>query len=709
MTQALENFTGPDSLRFHLLDDLSWMLRRINPEKAMGYARAAHQLAQEIDFKKGVGISLNMMGVLYNNLSDYDEALKYYEKALAIRQEIGDLRAVANTLDNIGSVYRRKGRYKKSAAHHLNALKIREEIQDMSGMASSYNNIGLTYKGQQEYEKALEYYEKALEIEKERGDSSSIAINYNNIGSIFLLQSDLEKAKEYYTASLNIRDAINDERGKISSYNNLGSVFRREGNTEDALHYYLKAVEIGTNLGDKVNTSIGYNKIGKFFRDMGSKQQSINAFKKSLDISLEIGSMEVQRANYHELAALYEDLSRNAATTPEKKADYLQQALYYQQELFSTTDSLSNKEKKRQITAMEAKYKIEKQAKENEVLRSKQAEAERKQANFRFLVYLASGVLLGTVGAIFVLVRNNRLRKKAYDILHEKNEILSEQKKKINSTNQKLTQANEEIKKKNGDITASINYAKRIQTAMFPDEKILEDTPVVEHFILLKPRDIVSGDFYWFHKTDKHLFIAAADCTGHGVPGAIVSMIGFNQLTEIANNYQTSDPAQILRYLHAGVQDILQQEKTHNQDGMDVAFCVIDLQDGTIRFSGAKRPLVVVFEVNRQVVIKTIKGSRVSIGGDLTVPEKFLTHRLPPAQKLTFYLFSDGYQDQFGGPNDKKFMTKQLKEYLHSLYEKPMEEQKKVMEKVFEDWRGNKNQIDDVLLMGFRLDTARIF
>ncbi len=702
MKEALTNYTQEDSVRFHMLDDLAWELRRTDPDEAMQYARAALQLAEDIEYRKGEGISHNMMGILYNNLGDYERALEEYEQALAIRREIEDLRAVGNTLDNMGTVYQRKGEYDEAVNYQIEALKIREAIGDSAGMASGYNNIGVIYKKQQDFEKALEYYEKALSIEQSLSDSISIANNFNNIGSVYFLQRDFQKAQEFYEAALAIRDALGDKRGKASSYNNLGSLMMKKELVPEALNYYLKAVAISESIGDKNNTSISYNRIGELLKEMNSPEQSIRYFQRSLRIAKEIGALEIQKADNQELAEIYELLATQASSSSEK-ASYLAEALAYQKAYFTTHDSLFSKEKVQQIAELESKYEIERHASENEKLKRERAieraENEKKQAISATLVRAALVISLLMGLLIFVLWRSNRQRKRV-------NAELISQQEEISAINDTLTRANEEIRKKNDDITASINYAKRIQNAMFPDIKILDNTPITDHFILLKPRNIVSGDFYWFFKSETHLFLAAVDCTGHGVPGAIMSMIGFEQLTEIVREHQQHNPSLILKELQEGVRAILKQDETNISDGMDLAICAIELANGKIEFAGAKRPIILITEEEGSPKMHTIKGDRLSIGG-MKLEENFTTHTFIPNRYCYIYMFSDGYQDQFGGEENKKFMFKPLRNLLFESHHIPMEEQKILLEGTLDNWRGSKDQIDDILVMGFRLEVPQ--
>ena len=255
------------------------------------------------------------------------------------------------------------------------------------------------------------------------------------------------------------------------------------------------------------------------------------------------------------------------------------------------------------------------------------------------------------------------------------------------------------LEKANQNFTSSINYAKRIQEAILPSiDTIRHYLP--ESFVLFRPRDIVSGDFYWFHEQYGKVFIAAIDCTGHGVPGAFMSMIGNDLLNEIVLNVGIEEPDYILSELHIGVRSALRQETTDNRDGMDIAICMIDKIAGRLDFAGAKRPLVYMKDGEAHI----LKGTPSSIGG-----QQHKTHRRYEKKSIStagidaFYIFSDGYQDQFGGEHGKKFRSKQFRDLLLKIHKEPMAAQGELLDTALLKWRGNIRQIDDVLVMGFKL------
>ncbi len=323
------------------------------------------------------------------------------------------------------------------------------------------------------------------------------------------------------------------------------------------------------------------------------------------------------------------------------------------------------------------------------------------------LLYLFSAIFL-VFSIVRLSVRRLRLQKEYLEQqvkertkkIQLQNTELNQQKEEIEAQNDMLFESNEQIQAKNKSITASINYAKRIQEAMLPiKDKITEAIPF--NFILFKPRDIVSGDFYWFAEKKGKTIIAAVDCTGHGVPGAFMSMIGSEILTTILTKDITK-PSKILDLKNSYVQKALKQEQTDNQDGMDMTLCTINKDKKIVEFAGAKNPLLYI----QNGELFQIKGDSQSIGGRKTSRDKpFENHEISYAEHTTyFYTFSDGYQDQFGGPRNRKYMIKRMKKLILDNYQKPFKEQEQILNSSIEEWMKDVEQTDDILVIGFKLE-----
>jgi len=273
---------------------------------------------------------------------------------------------------------------------------------------------------------------------------------------------------------------------------------------------------------------------------------------------------------------------------------------------------------------------------------------------------------------------------------------------KVQQRTAEVVEQKEIIEKKNDNITASIKYAERIQSAALPTNESISAS-LQENFIYFKPRDIVSGDFYWFATTEEEIFIAAVDCTGHGVPGAFMSLAGESHLTSIVKGHNVLEPRTILDHLHDAIQRSLKQKETNNQDDMDASHGAIDIKNNIIEYAGANNPLLM---VDKNGDMNIIKANKMAISGKRKTRnnDRFTNHKIDLAAGTTYYIYSNGYTDQFGGPDDRKFMVKRMKELLQEIALEPLDQQKSILDERIESWKGQESQVDDVLVIGFRYD-----
>lgn len=283
--------------------------------------------------------------------------------------------------------------------------------------------------------------------------------------------------------------------------------------------------------------------------------------------------------------------------------------------------------------------------------------------------------------------------------LAQRTEKIKEQRLQLLELNkhleEKVNERTKALNAKNEELLAGIRYAKNIQDSILPDfKKIVKN--FADGFIFFRPLGILSGDFFWYMQQEGTIFLAAVDCTGHGVPGAMMSIIGNNLLNEIILIQNETDTGEILKKLNFGLHKILNQSESGLEDGMDIALCKIVLGENRLEFSGAKNPLFYIKDGKLEV----LKGGRFSVGGLTDVTKKWDTQKLDLDKISHIYLSSDGYQDQFGGPENKKFSPQRLRDLLSTFSDKNMTEQHQLLEKSFEEWKGGGIQIDDVMVMG---------
>ena len=548
------------------------------------------------------------------------------------------------SLNDIAYIYWSSNMYLKAVEYFKKSLEINKTIQNENAIWHINQNIGMLYSEAEMFSEAVNYQEKSLNMaikyggKKQRRDARlQIAITYQVLGSFKAAIKHLEKALAY---SLEFKDNKNTRE----CFLRLSEAYLKIGNGEKSKEYRQK-----------------YSSFDKFIKE--------EEHKKELDISK-------QRTN----AEYQEKLKK------EKELDTLTGELKItEDELNKVSEEKEQREK--EIKILNEKIKLERELQE----------AERRKNIIVRNSLIAIGALI-LILAFAILIGYN-VKRKANIKLEEQNIEIKKQKDHIVEKSKELELAFEQIREKNQQIKDSINYAQNIQRAMLPNTDFISQK-TKEGFILFKPRDVVSGDFYWFSPdpSDKDsFFVSAVDCTGHGVPGAFMSMIGYKLLDEAISN-NILKPNEILSFLSKGVCTLLRQKETANHDGMDIAICRVNKREKKIEFAGAQNPLIYIYNDE----LFKIKGDRKGIGGEY-VDHDFTLHTVDYAENIQFYIFSDGFADQFGGRNGNKFMSKNFRELLHENSKKSMNEQEKVLSNAFEQWKGEQGQVDDVLLIGIKL------
>jgi serine phosphatase RsbU (regulator of sigma subunit)/Tfp pilus assembly protein PilF len=641
--------------------------------KALEYYHKSLKIQEEIGDKEGLTTSLNNIGNIYDNQGDIPKALAYYHKSLKIREIIGDKKGIAQSLNNIGFIYNEQGDIPKALEYHHKSLKIKEEIGHKEGIAHSLNNIGMIYNSQGDIPKALEYYHKSLKILEEIGDNLGIATSLNNIGSIYLAQRDIPKALEYYHKSLKIQEEIGNKNGIANSLNNIGVIYSNQGDIPKALEYHHKSLKIKEEIGDKKGIAHSLNNIGSIELKKGNTSGIASAkqhFLKSLEIAQEIGYPRLISSASSQLSTVYEKQGQGML------------ALAMHQLHIKMRDSINNEATLKASIQQGAKYAYEKVQAVKDAAHEKQLAIEKEAKAKQQVITAATGGGLGLV-AIFLFFVMNRLK------VTRKQKAVIEQQKEV------VEEAHDQLEQKNQEIMDSITYAKRIQSAILPAAKVVKEY-LKKSFILYKPKDVVAGDFYWMESVAGKVLFAAADCTGHGVPGAMVSVVCNNALNRSVREYGLTDPGQILDKTREIVVAEFEKSEEDVKDGMDIAIC--SLEGNKLQYAGAHNPLWI---IRNGAIIET-KANKQPIG-QFDHPEPYITHSFDLEAGDAIYIFSDGYVDQFGGEKGKKFKSSAFREILLSIQNKAMEEQKTIIDESFESWKGDLEQIDDVCVIGVKI------
>lgn len=634
--------------------------KRSDFEKAIDFAKKANLQAKKIQFENGIGESYNKIAVGYDYQGDHEVAEAYYDSALSLYNKIEYEEGVALVLTNLGVLNRKRGNTDKALDYLLRSLRMREELNDSVGIAMSLHNIGGIYYMIDKYDKAITYFQKSLKYNTLLERQLHMAQNNNNIGSVYQQINEYDKALKHYKDALEYLEKTNYEMFVAIIQDNIGSIYEKQGEYDVALSYHSKALSIHESLKNTVGLANTNNNIGNLYLKKGEYTKANSYLQKSLELAKKIEDIDQLYQINHSLSENYELLGR-----------YKESLLHFK-EYAMLKDSFLNENTRNQIAELETKYETEK--KENQI-QLQRLELERKEAELKRnkvqKIAFTVGLLLITIIVVILAIRYLEKRKT--------NKILAE---------------------KNKNITESITYARKIQSAVLPPEDLINKM-LPEHFILYLPRDIVSGDFYWITRIDNKTIVAAADCTGHGVPGAFMSVLGFTLLNEVVGDLEELKPNLILNKLRYKVKNALRQEGNvyEAQDGIDIAICLIDQEKLTLEYSGAHNPMVII--KNGELV--KIKGDRMPVGFQIKEDESFTNHKIDFSKGDMLYLYSDGYIDQFGGENGNRFKTGKFERILGNIYTKPVTHQKNYLEKTLLNWKGDYDQIDDILVMGIRL------
>ncbi|MBI2967106.1 MAG: tetratricopeptide repeat protein [Bacteroidetes bacterium] len=731
------------------------------------YQEAMENIVQKLKIykqsgnKKGISSSISHIGLIYEELGNYPRALEFYFRALKIDEAIGKSSGKKSGIEihltNIGGVYFSQGDYPRALDYYLKALKIVTgdsaiTAREKHKAGTILSNIGQVYSEQGTLSsepsqkeacisKALEYYFKALKIHEEVGNKTETARHLSNIGIVYKNQGNYTKALEYYFKALKIEEEMGNKNGIARNYGNIGNIYWNQGKSQPAvksgtgvlstgdtvftkaLGYYFKALKAFEELGEKNNISTILGNIGTVYLYAPSLPPLPvtvgSGYKKGLELAEEyllrstaiadsFGFLQMAMQFNKSLSNLYDTLARLAAESrqPDKMAKYYKLAHEHYKKYSEMKDTIFNEEKTKEIGRLDARYEFDKQLAVadagHKAELEKQAAVARAESRRQWLaLWLVVAVAVAVAVIAFIIFRSLRVTQKQKRIIEMQKHIVEEQKKLVDQ--------------KNKDITDSIEYARRIQEALLTTDEYIEKW-LPEYFILYLPRDIISGDFYWCYAPlpsspqmgggDKSSFfggevlLAVSDCTGHGVPGALMSMLGISFLNEIIIERNITSPEKILDNLRKEIISNLNPGKKKDiQDGMDIAICRYDFSTLTVEFAGANRPMLVV----RDGKISEYSGDAMPVGAGVDSSEPFSLQKVTLQKGDVVFTFSDGFETQFGGPKNKKFMKKNLKELLLSVSHLSIKEQKERITAAFDEWKGNGEQTDDVTVMGIRI------
>jgi serine phosphatase RsbU (regulator of sigma subunit) len=653
-------------------------LKKGKMDESLVFAMQGREQARQIGYAVGMARSYNMEANILCRKGNYPEAIDRIDTALAIEQRVADSTLQSTSFMIAGNIQCYMGKYAKGMQSYFNGLAIEEKLKVQHYVHWFYSNIGNLYLDQKNYQKALEYSLKALKAEEKAKDKEALLNTSANLGQIYSSMDKNDSALFYYNLALKTSHETNDGFGIANSLVNMAILYTKLKQYNKATDFSLRGAKLCEANGFTDLYVYSLSNLGAINRSLKKYDASESYFLEAASIAKKINSKILIREAYLSLASLYE-----------LEMDFKKSYDYYK--LYSETkDSLLNRENSKLITEMNTKYTTEKKEKEIELLKKNEdiqnlelTKRKNELENQRTIsLSVFSGFILLMLVAILLFSRyqlkkkaNNQLQG-AFNLIEEKNVL---------------------IEKSNLMITDSITYAKRIQDAVLPDPEDLSKLLSKDFFIFYKPAQIVSGDFYWCASQNGKTIFVVADCTGHGVPGAFMSMIGNTLLNEIVNEQKITCTKKIAELLDQKIIHALHQHSgTDQYDGMDISICCLDKEKKEISFTGAHHAMYVYAGQ-----LKKIKGDPYSIGGAQHQDFKtFSAHKINYEENQRLYFLTDGYCDQSGGNANKRFNSNKFEKILSEIQGLKMEEQKETLEVAFEEWKGTAKQRDDILVAG---------
>jgi serine phosphatase RsbU (regulator of sigma subunit)/tetratricopeptide (TPR) repeat protein len=657
-----------DTLKANCLNELAraYLFERNDFTNLYKYATQLLTLSQKLHFKKGIAYGYLNTAIYFKSKGEYKTSLEFDFRSLKLMKEIGNKRGESSCYIGIGQNYIDLGDYPQATNYTLQGIKMKEEVGDKRGVATGYNNLGNIFLYQNKFQEALHYQLISLKIKQEINDKVGMGMSYNNIGLVFYSQSKFDTALIYLKKALQIKEELNDKIGMSTTYTNIGNIYFELKELDEALRYQIKSLNVSEETSNKRGLLTAFNAIGGIYERKKDYPAAINYYNKTISISKEIDMKQGILEGYKSLSSVY------------KASKQFEHSLKYFNMYYDVKDSLLNKENFKQLAELNTRYETDKKEKEILLLTKDQelnTKIIRQQQLERWGLIGGLGLLSISIASIY---KRYRFKRKA-------NVLLERQK--------------EEIQQKNILITDSIDYAKTIQEAVLPTQQEIKNL-LPESFVLYKPKAIVSGDFYWLGTSDDRLICAVADCTGHGVPGAFMSLLGYNMLENAVKDLQETNPALILNTLHTEVKKRLTGDAEETKHGMDISLISIDNKTKRLEFAGAHNSVYII----RANELIELKADKIGIGENKN-HITFHNQQLDIQAGDMIYLFTDGFPDQIGGSKRKKFYYASFKELLLAISTLPMEEQKNKLQETHLQWMGDKmDQTDDILIMGMRIN-----
>ena len=752
-----KNTSFSDSIRLRALNSIIWdKYMFLDPDSALHYSQLQYNFLLKNNLTNKIGDAINNRASAFYYKGFFKESLNDYHKCLEWSLKNNDLELINGSYINLSAIYNLLGNYDEALHYNQKSFQLIDKKKDSAQLAHNYFNSASIYTNTKKFNHAIEFYLKALSLSKEKNNTNLSCMILGHIGGVLIKQKKYSDALIYFQKKLELAQSINNSKYISSSYTSIGEVYKLLEDYELAIKYLYLSIDLNRNFHISIDNEANYNYLYQIYKALGDQLNALKMFELYTYIKDSINLNE----NFNESIRLeekrkYNEIKYRDSIVNHQKMIYNTQRIKQKEKesnfllliillfiIFSIllTSRLLVIRRQKKVIEKQRQTTIEKN-KELERLSIVVSETENVilildpmgnvqwvNDSFVRLNNLTLNQLIEQRGENITTISNNRnmaeILKKCsqsrkpfrYDALNITDQGLRvwesstitpifDQKGRlknfiiIDTDITKQKDAEDLISQKNKDITDSINYAKRLQNAILPSldyvNKLLPNS-----FIYFHPKSIVSGDFYWVESFDHKVFFAVADCTGHGVPGAMVSVICSNVLSKALLEEKITQPEKILNRARELVVERFAKSGDDIHDGMDISLCCYNEKSGLLEWSGANNPLWIIR--NNNMLLEELVPDKQPIGM-YSNKRLFTNHKIKLNKGDQIFLFSDGFADQFGGKSSKKYKSANFKKFLLSIFEKPMDQQKKLLSKEFDSWKGDLEQIDDVCVMGVRI------
>lgn len=684
-----------DTLKLKALGDYIWQVYLFNDtDSAFYFINIMEDYARKTEKNYYVLEALNRRGIAYAVKGQSRIAVTIFEEGVSVATQMEQTRRIismiANFHNNLGNVFAGIGDNKNAIRSYRNSLRSMEQIDNKAGVGNALHNLAVLYAQQLDYSHAMEYYRKARKNHLMAGNKLGFANGAQGLGSLFQKLNKktndpiyLDSAQMYLDSAVVYFVDLDQKLGLANTYNILSIIASRKNDNNKSIEYNELALNLYLEINDATGAASTFSNLSEQYLEQNQLEKALTMANQAVFYADKSDQFNAKKAAKHALMLIYK-----------QKGNY-KKALEVYEEIVQLNDSIVNREMKDEMLLSRFEYELESARLKDSLERQEERRITQQQLDFQTIeienarvksvgLYSALFILLVFVGFVY-----NRLK-----MSQKQQRIIEKQKGEVEF--QKHI-----VEVKNQEIVDSINYSKRLQEAILPKTSQF-DRVFRENFIFYQPKDIVSGDFYWLEETETHYFIAAADCTGHGVPGAMVSFVCSSALSKVVKEEHLTETSSILDRTRTIVTDYFGRSESSINDGMDITLVRLDKATmSSIQFSGANSSLWIL----RNGQLEQHKGDKQHIGHSNTA-RPFTHHDIDVVSEDELFLFTDGYPDQFGGEMHdalgKKIKTKNLKEMLmthdSSLHHKHVR-----LVDFFEQWKGSREQTDDVLVIGLKL------